>query len=156
MIHINAAPKSVFSLSHILHMENAPPISMEISWSDVQGFFEWEGVNYDLYCEKPYVGDFIISEGGKVTVRAIKKSPLDPTFTVPFGNREFRLLAAHSFARGFILWERGNAVGKICPYFLSRKWKAEFPDRLPVPVCVFLFWLAVSICRRQTFVIASR
>lgn len=155
MIHIDANPKSILSWGYDLSMGNASLVSMDVSWAWGRGSFEWEGVRYDLYRETPCIGDFVISDGKGVIVRAVKENPLVRAFTVRFGDREFRLAAAHPLTRRFVLEEQGNAIGEISPYILSRKGWAELPDDLPIPVCVFLFWLVVLIWRRQASAAAS-
>jgi hypothetical protein len=149
MMHIDAVPKGVFSWGYDLTMGNAPLVSFDVAWARERGSFDWEGIEYELSREVPLFGDFVISDRGGVIARAGKDSAFLRAFTVRFGEREFRFRAAHPMTRRFVLEEQGNAVGEICPYLFSRKCRAEFPESLPIPVCVFLLWLAVLIWRRQ-------
>jgi hypothetical protein len=140
----------MFSWGYDLYLNDAPLVSFDTSWVWERGSFQWKGVDYDLYRESPWFGDFVVSDGSGILVRATKDSAFLRAFTVRFGDREFRLAAANPFSRRFVLEEKGNTLGEICPAgFLSRKCRGEFPDELPVPVCVFLFWLVVLMWRRQ-------
>ena len=150
MIHIDAVPKSMFSCGYDLYLENAPLVSFDTSWALERGSFQWEGASYDLYRESPWFGDFVVSDGSGAVVRATKDSAFVRAFTVQFGDRGFSLRAAHPLTRRFVLEEQGNVGGEICPKTIfSRKCRGQFPDDLPIPACVFLFWLVVLMWRRQ-------
>lgn len=156
MIHIDAVPKSVFSWGYDLSMGHTPLVSMDMSWLRERGALHREDTDYEIYRESLWMGDFVLSGGGGVMARAAKDSAFVRAFTVRVGDRAFRLSAAHPFTRRFVLEEQGNAVGEVCPNtFFTRKCRAEFPEDVPIPVCVFLFWLVVLIWRRQAAAAAS-
>ncbi len=151
MLHIDAVPKSVFSWGCNLYLDDAPLLSFDMAWVSNQGSFQWEGVDYTLYRQSPWFGGFVVSDGSGIFARATKDSAFLRAFTVHLGDREFRLAAASPLSRRFVLKEGENTVGGIDPAFVfSRRCRGEFPDELPIPVCVFLFWLVVLMWRRQS------
>jgi hypothetical protein len=148
MIQIDAIPKGFFSWGYDLYLRDVPLVSFDVSWLREKGAFVWDGTHYELFRETPLLGDFVIQEDNAVLARAAK-STLIRQFAITAGERTFVLKGANPFTRRFVLMENDLVAGEFCPnHPFTRKSIAEFPDDLPVPVCVFLFWLVVLMWRR--------
>jgi hypothetical protein len=92
----------------------------------------------------------------EVWARATKESAFVRRFVVRTAERELILEPAALFARSFRLVENAMIVGYVLPdHFFTRACTLEFPDDLPAPVQVFLFWLVALMWRRAARAAAS-
>ncbi len=150
MIRLDAMRSGTTVRGYDLYRERDLLVTFTLSWARGRGSFQWEGGRYDLYRETPCFGDFVVSQGGRVIARATKNSVFVNAFTVRSEDREFRFRAARPPSGRFVLEEHGWGTGEILPQtWFSPPSQGEFPDGFPIPVCVFLFWLAALIWRRQ-------
>jgi len=147
---LEAIPKSIFSTTFRLHQQNQLLGEFDTSiWRD-RAQLELEDGSYQLYRLGHFSGDFILEHDGQVVARASKPSAFQCTFEVELPNRRLVLRKGSSWNRRFELFEGEKKVGSIYPLgvFTSRT-SIDLPDDWPLPIRVFLFWLAFLIWKRQ-------
>ncbi|MBN1362486.1 MAG: hypothetical protein JW993_17955 [Sedimentisphaerales bacterium] len=149
MAVFEARPKSLFSWGYELRRGTLVVARMDMTWLSEGGSFTWEGIGYRLSRQGFWSGDFLLEGAGQIPARATKPSPFRRHFEVHVGPRVLALEAVSPLTRAFRLLENGSLVGAVTPRsFFSRCCTVDFPDDLPVPVQVFLFWLVVLMWRR--------
>jgi hypothetical protein len=108
-----------------------------------------DGSNYDVYREGLMRGAFILELNGTKLATAEKPSALARLFKVEHASRTYTW-EGKVFRRSFLLRENERTVGSITPAAMfTRKATAELPDDLPLPVKIFLVWLALIMWKRQ-------
>jgi hypothetical protein len=148
MAQIQARPRGLFSWDFDLSVDGEFLADFDMSWLQEGGHFTHGDKEYRLSREGFWSGDFLLTADQEVLARAAK-SALVRRFVVRTGDREFTLEPASVFTRSFRLFENGLIVGGVLPnHLFTRACTLEFPDDLPVPVQVFLFWLVALMWRR--------
>jgi hypothetical protein len=148
MARILARPRHVFSWDFDLFLDREFLAGFDMSWLREGGHFTYGDKEYHLSREGLWSGDFLLISDQEALVRAAK-SAFVRRFIVQTGDREFLLEPASVFTWSFRLVENGVVVGYVLPnHLFTRACTLEFPDDLPVPVQVFLFWLVVLMWRR--------
>ena len=96
-------------------------------------------------------GDFLLeSGGGTVVATATKPSLFRREFEVTFSGRTLCLRPRSAWGRSLALLEGGREVGDVRPRSMwSRRGTATLPDTLPLPVRLFVLWLAVLVWKRD-------
>ena len=146
---LEARPKSLFSWGFELCEAGQVIVTMDMTWLSEGGSFVWEGVEYTLLREGLWSGDFVVHSDAETPARATKPNALLRRFDVYVGSRVMTLEAVSPLARAFHLLENDSVVGAVTPHhFFSRRCAVAFPDDLPLPVQVFLFWLVALMWRR--------
>jgi hypothetical protein len=109
-----------------------------------------QGAKYKVYREGLLSGAFILESAGSVVARAEKPSAFRRLFTIDHAGRQYTLRAAGIFGRVFAFLEGPREIGAIFPEgIFTRRVKVDLPERLPLPVRVFIIWLAIILWRRQ-------
>ena len=155
MAQIQARPRHLFSWDFDLSLDGEFLAGLDMSWLREGGRFSYDAREYRLAQEGFWSGDFLLATDQEVLARAAK-SAFVRRFVVQTGEREFILEPASLFTRSFRLVENGLIVGYVLPnHRFTRACTLEFPDDLPVPVQVFLFWLVVLLWRRAASAAAA-
>jgi hypothetical protein len=127
------------------------------SWSE-KGIVTVEGVEHRVYREGVMSGDFVLERGGTVLARASKPSAFFNTFVLAYQGRQYTLEKKSAWGRAFVLRSRlGEAgsvretqIGSVVPAGAwTRKASADLPDDWPLPLRVFVIWLATVMWRRE-------
>jgi hypothetical protein len=148
MTPIQARPKHLFSWGFDLYLEGELLAGFDMTWLREGGCFTYGERQYLLSREGFWSGDFLLVTDQEVLARAAK-SAFVRRFVVRTAERELVLEPASPFTRTFHLVENGLIVGYVVPnHLFTRACTLEFPDDLPVPVQVFLFWLVALMWRR--------
>ena len=72
------------------------------------------------------------------------------SFHVEYPGKSYTLKKESVIGRSFVLLENDIPAGSIQPEgFLTRKAAAGLPDDMPMPVKVFILWLAILLWRRE-------
>lgn len=151
MARLRATPKSAFSWGFNLYAGECPVATMDMAWLREGGSFVWQEAAFTLTREHLWSGEFLLQTGEQILARATKPSPFLRRFDIRLGERALRLEAASAFTRRFRLVEGDAVVGTVKPdHPFTRKCAVDFPDDLPVPESVFLFWLVALMWRRAT------
>ena len=96
-------------------------------------------------------GHFILESLGSVMARAEKLSAFRRSFTIHHEDRRYTLRAKAIFRRTFLLLEGDREVGSLSPEGLfTRRATVDLPQALPLPVKVFIIWLAVILWKRES------
>jgi hypothetical protein len=133
-------------------LQNGSPIAeikCRSSWRE-KGTLAIDGSSYEVYREGLMSGQFILELNGTRLVHAEKRSRYTRSFTVQHECKTYILKAESALGGTFLLLENGQQIGSIRPAGVFT-WKAtvELPDELPLPIKVFLLWLAVILWRRD-------
>ena len=105
---------------------------------------------YGMYREAPMSGAFVLERAGTELARAEKPSLFRREFVVHFRDREYTLGPESLLRRTFVLRHGSQQVGSLAPSSaITRKASADLPEILPLPVRIFIVWLAMISWRRQ-------
>jgi hypothetical protein len=123
---------------------NSVVAEIELSrWSE-KGVLKVGGLHYAVHREGAIRGAFILALDTTHLARAEKTSWLSRSFTIKHGEKTYRL-KAEWFGPSFILLDNGQKVGSLVPRgMFTRKTGVSLPDELPLPVQIFVIWLAVE------------
>jgi hypothetical protein len=148
---LTAVPKRWFSWDFTVMEGSQAVAEIDISWWRERGMLTVQGVNYRVYREGRMSGEFILESADSVMARAEKPSAFHRSFTIDHEGRRYTLQAKTVFGRGFLLLEGDREIGSLSPEgIFTRRAIVDFPQALPLPVRVFIIWLAVILWKRES------
>ena len=147
---LEAIPKSIFSTRFRLHQQNQLLGEVDTSMWREKARLELAEGSYQLYRLGHFGGDFVLEHDGQLVASASKPSAFQCTFEVELPNRRLVLRKPSVWNRRFGVFEGEKQIGSIYPLgvFTSRT-NIDLPDDWPLPIRVFLFWLAFLMWKRQ-------
>jgi hypothetical protein len=144
-------PKRWYSQDLSVMGETGPVADIDLSWWREKAVLTIDGKPYRAYREGLVSGDFILESAGTVVARAEKPSAWRRTLVIRHEGRGYELRAASAFRREFVLWAGSRQIGTVGPkHAFSRKAAVDLPDELPLPVRVFIIWLAAILWMRDS------
>jgi len=144
-----AVPRYSFSWDFRIYLGGKLVTTLDMARLRESGHFTLEGTRYKVSRGGFLGGDFLLVQAGRMLASATKASAFRRRFIVHLDSRVLTLEAASAFNRRFRLIERGVVVGGVRPnHIFTRKCSIAFPDNIPAPVKVFLFWLVVLMWHR--------
>jgi hypothetical protein len=147
---LTAIPKHWFTWDFTVHEGSQAIAEIDVSWWREKGTLTIQGQDYRVYREGVMSGYFVLESAGSVLARAEKPSAFRRTFLVEHAGRQYTLQAKSAWRRAFVLLQGSEEVGGIAPLgIFSRRASVDFPESLPLPVRVFLLWLAVLLWKRE-------
>lgn len=148
---LHAVPKRWFSWDFEVRRGDEVLGDIDMSLWREKGVLTVEGEAYRVYREGLMSGDFLLESGGSVLARAQKPSAWRRSFTIEHAGRTYTLRAASLFRRAFTLSDGEAAIGRVSPEgILSRRAEVDLPDAWPLPLKVFVVWLAVLLWKRDS------
>lgn len=148
---LTAIPKRWFSWDFTVTEESQAVAEIDMSRWREKGVLTVRGVDYRVYREGMMSGDFILESAGAVIARADKPSAFHRSFTINFEGRRYTLEAKAVLRRTFLLLDGDREVGALSPEGLfTRRATVDLPQALPLPVRVFIVWLAVVLWKRDS------
>ena len=153
---LEAVPSNIFSSSFRLEEEGRLLGEIGASlWRD-KATLEIQDGTYELYREGQFVGDFVLEHNGNILARASKPSAFRNRFDVELPNRRLMLRKLGALSRRFGLFDGDRQVGGVYPLgIFTRRSSIDLPAEWPLPLRVFVFWLAFIIWKRQNAAAAS-
>jgi hypothetical protein len=153
---LEAIPTGIFSNRFRLQQEDELLGEFDPSiWRD-KARLEIEDGTHELYREGQFRGDFVLEHNGKVVARATKPSAFRGIFTVELSDRHLILRKRSVWGRDFVLFDGEKEIGTIRPRgFFRRRTNIELPGDWPLPLRIFVFWLAFLIWKRDDAAAAS-
>jgi hypothetical protein len=153
---LEAVPSNIFSSNFRLEEEGRLLGEVGASlWRD-KGTLEIQDGTYELYREGQFVGDFVLEHNGNILARASKPSAFRNRFEVELPNRRLVLRKLGALSRRFGLFDGEKQVGGVYPLgIFTRRSNIDLPRDWPLPLRVFVFWLAFIVWKRQNAAAAS-
>lgn len=147
---LTADPKHWFS-SGFTVMEGSQTLAeFDVSvWE--KGVLTVQGVSYRAYREGGiWRGTFILESAGAVLARAEKPSAFRSYLRIGHLDKRYILRERSAFGRTLLLLDGDRQIGVLSPRGISRRRvAADLPEALPLPVKVFVIWLAVVLWNRD-------
>jgi hypothetical protein len=151
-----AVPKNWFSPGYRVLEDNNTVAIVDLSRLREAGVLTIQGSTYRVYREGLMSGAFILESGGSILARAVKPSALYRSFQVDHDGRQYTLEAESAGFRKFVLYESGVRIGSIYPvHALTRRSVIDFPEAIPLPGRIFMFWLVMILWKRASDSAAS-
>jgi len=144
-------PKSWFSWNFNIMDGVRAVAEIDVSGWREKGLLAVDGIDYLVYREGLMNDTFILELGGKVLARAEKAKAFHRAFLIKYAAKQYTLKAKSAFRREFLLLEGDRKIGTLSPKgVFSHRAIVEFPEELPLPVKVFIIWLAVILWKRES------
>ena len=119
------------------------------SWRE-KGVLTIDGADYRVYREGAMSGDFLLERDGLVFARATKPSAFKNTFVVTYHERQYTLSKRSAWRREFVVRSGETEIGSLAP---TSAWRREaavrLPEDWPIPIRVFVIWLAIILWKRD-------
>lgn len=148
---LTATPKKWFSWDFTVTEGDRAIADIDISWWREQGVLTVQGVGYRVYREGMMRGDFILEAAGSVVARAQKPSAFRRSFIVGHEGKRFTLRAKSAGRQTFLLLDGEREIGSLSPEgIFTRRAVVDLPPTLPLPMKVFIIWLAVILWKRES------
>lgn len=148
---LTAVPKRWFSWDFIIEDDEKAVAEIDMSWWREKGLLKVEGVDYRVHREGLLSGEFILESAGSVIARAEKPSIIHRSFLIDHAGKQYTLRARCLFQRAFLLLEGDREIGSLSPESLfTRRATVDLPQTLPLPVKVFIVWLAMILWKRDS------
>jgi heat shock protein HtpX len=153
---LQAQPKSMLS-----HLPRLPKLSeeftisegetfltdLEITFSQYSGTWTLGLERWEVYCDPGLLGltrEYYLEANGELRGRAHKKGLLSATHVITFEGQTYALEKESVFLRQFTLRQEGQSLGAIYPELpMKMTAVAELPAAIPVPLKIFLLFLAL-------------
>jgi len=144
-------PMRWFSWDFAVERDGREVAELDISWWRERGALTITGQTYAIAREGLIAGDFrMTAPDHSVVATASKPSVLRRRFDIVCRGHTVVLEARSAWRRTMDVLLDGRAVGAITPSGAwTRRASAELPDALPLPVQVFVVWLAVLLWKRE-------
>ena len=144
-------PARWFSWDFTVERDGRAVAELDFSWWRERGELAIAGETYAITREGFISSDFTMTApGGAVVATASKPSVLLRRFAIVHGGHTVTLEARSAWRRTMDVLLDGHAVGAITPDGAwTRRASADLPDALPLPVQVFVVWLAVLLWKRE-------
>ena len=114
------------------------------------GAFSIDGASYRAYREGMCSGEFLLEQNSHTIARAQKPSAFLNSFNIEYSDRSYTLKKESLLGRSFVLLQGDLEVGSIHrKSILNRKAAVSLPETMPMPVQVFVMWLAILLWRRE-------
>lgn len=148
---LQISPMRWFSWDFTVERGGRAVAELDISWWRERGELTIDGRTYGVRRDGLISGDFTLTApDGTVVATASKPSILHRRFAVVHGGHTITIEARSAWGRTMDVLLDGRAVGAISPAGAwTRRAVAELPDALPLPVQVFVVWLAVLLWKRD-------
>ncbi len=149
---LRAIPKGWFSWDFtVVDEESGPVAEIDVSTWREKGLLTVDGVGYEVFREGLMSGAFLLKQGDSLLARAEKPSAFRRTFLIDYSDRHYTLQARSFWRRELVLLDGSLEVGSLAPEgAFSRRMRVDLPEELPLPVEVFLVWLAVILWKRAS------
>jgi len=140
---LQAIPDGWLSRRFVVLRNGQPAAAMAPDPFASQADLNVEGQPYKAYRESGW-GDFVLSCNSLILARANKDNCLLRAYALMCSGKAYSFYAASPFTREFVLLDGQSQIGSICPESpFSRQAIVDLPDAIPLPVQVFIFWLAM-------------
>jgi hypothetical protein len=144
-------PKSSFSWRFTAFDESVEVADLDTSTWREKATLTIQGVKYSVYREGLMSGDFILESAEAELARAEKPSVFRRCFVINHAGRLYTLRATSSFTRRLVFLDDSREVGSIASEgFFTRRAIVDLPDEIPLPVKIFIAWLAVILWKRES------
>ena len=145
-----------FSWAFTVDDDGRPLGTLDISNWRERGVLTVAGRTFTIARQGFVSGDFRLESDGTIVATANRPSVFRRGFAVTFSGRTLRLRPRSAWGRALVLHEGEREVGDIRRRSMwSRGATAMLPDTLPMPVRLFVLWLAVLIWKRDDDAAAS-
>jgi hypothetical protein len=153
---LEAVPNNFFSSNFRLEEEGRLLGEVSASlWRD-KATLEIQDGTYQFYREGQFSGDFVLEHNGNILARASKPSAFRNRFDVELPNRRLVLRKVAAFRRRLGLFDGEKPIGSVYPLgIFTRRSNIDLPSDWPLPIRVFVFWLAFIVWKRQDSMAAS-
>lgn len=148
---LTAVPKSFFSWDFNIFEGPREIAGIDMSWWREKGKLSIQDETYEVSREGLMSGVFTLASHKGVLARAEKPSAFVRSFDIESQGQLYHLRAASMFRREFLLFQSSEQVGSISPEgIFTRRASIDLPSELPLPVVVFITWLAVILWQRDS------
>jgi hypothetical protein len=142
-------PKSWFSWDFRVTDNSGDIALIDRHWFREDASFSINGRSFDVRRTSLVRGTFALEHAGVTVAEARKPSSFRRAFDITTATDHYRLEAANIFGRAFVLSHDGIPVGGVRPTsFIGRSATAQFPERLPREIQLFIVFLVLVLWRR--------
>ena len=146
---LNIAPTNWYSEVFKVSDESRPVADVALSWWRDKGELAIGGATYRARREAPLSRAFVLEGPDGVLMRAEGRGFFRPAFAIRHAGRDYTLRPKSIFRRAFVLSDGAREVGALAPRNpFTRKAAVDLPPELPLPLRMFVVWLAVMSWRR--------
>lgn len=147
---LEIAPKSMFSSTYEFRTPTHELVAFRASSWHERAEFDLQGSRYRVYRQSRFKGPFLLERDGRVIANAVKPSAFRERFEVDAKGANYTLRKLSAFSRRFYLFSGEQQIGEIAPVSaFSRRTRIDLPADIPLPVQLFMFWLALLMWKRQ-------
>jgi hypothetical protein len=159
---LEAIPTNLFATKFWLQQDNKLLGEIGAAFWGENARLDLEDGSYGLYRDGLLGGDYVLERKGEILARASKRSAFKNNFEVQLPDRrlELRRPSAWSWNRlrltrnapRFDLFDAEEPVGSIYPVgAFTRHTIIDLPDNWSLPIRAFLFWLAYTSWKSQSY-----
>jgi hypothetical protein len=119
---------------------------VDLSWWRRKGELTIQGGAYKVHRERAMSGAFVLESAAGVLARAEKPGVLRRCLVIEHSDRRYTLHAKSPLRRELLLFDDSKQIGSLSPEgVFTRRATADLPRVWPLPVRVFVIWLAVML-----------
>ncbi len=140
-----------FTGKHEVRKNGVPVAKMDMSNWREKGILTIGNTTYEVFRERMRSNRFDLVSNGAQLAHAEKQRILSRTFNIEHAGRTFTMRKQSIFLSRFVLRENDRVIGTVKPKGLfKRSAVTELPDELPLPLVLFVAWIALILWKRQT------
>ncbi len=123
---------------------------VDVSALKEDGVLTIDGVAHGVYRDGVIRGDFLLERDGIVLARATKPSAFRNRMVIRYDGQTYEMEKASVWRRSLVVQSGGAEIGSIAPTSAWRRTAAvKLPQPWPLPLKVFVIWLAIVIWNRE-------
>jgi hypothetical protein len=143
-------PKHWYSWDFTVLAGSAALAQIDFSTWRERGALTIQGQRYTVTKQGLLSGGFLLASPGGTVATAARESVFHRRYTIVAGAHTYTLQPRSTWGRKMVVLEGGREVGAIEPRgIFTRRGTASLPDVVPLPVRVFLVWLALLLWKRE-------
>lgn len=147
---IQVVPRSLFSWNFLIKVEDTPVAELDMSSWRERGSLSVEQQDFEIYRRGLLDGTIVLEKDGEEVASASRTSLFQSSFTLRL--EADRYYIKRSFLGRTISCSTDiGQVGLIARRsWFSRKYQADLPEELSLPLKVFVIWLALLLHKRDS------
>lgn len=143
-------PKHWYSWDFTLMAGDAALAQIDFSSWRERGSLRIQGQTYTVTKEGLLSGGFTLASPGGTVATASRESVFRRQYRVVAGGHSYTLQPRSTWGRAIVVREGDRELGTIAPRgIFTRRGTVSLPDVVPLPVRVFLVWLALLLWKRE-------
>lgn len=144
-----ARPAGIFTPDYEIFSGEDLLTRIKVSRFRRRGSFTLNSVDYSILWES-FMGDYVLMDGDHERCRAEPTGYFSRHHIIHLKLKTLELRRQSLLCRGFYLIDDEKMIGSVeAESFLGASWIVDFPQKIDLPIQLFMIWIVCLLRRRQ-------